>query len=217
MKVFRIKRVFASTYAKIFLLTTNVLILWSCNSKEFNNEEELLRFIKDKENGYTQHKITREVDFELMYRPTDLFAKREIESLQSESGLSIDSIRNKYNSYIYFNLSISKRNKELLSVVPKNSSEFSVLSNKLSFGMGESIFLITAAKDTLEMVDYLYPKMYGVSQSTSMLFVFDRDESKLKNQKLNFIIKDLGLDTGEVNFKVENNILNKEPRLVFKQ
>jgi hypothetical protein len=46
--------------------------------------------------------------------------------------------------------------------------------------MRDKVHLYTQTKDTLEMLDYNYPRMYGMSRSTTMLFVYSRDKEHLK-------------------------------------
>ena len=154
------------------------------------------------------------VDFSLMYRPTDLLVKQEI----GNSSMPLDSInmlRDKYKHYIYFNLSMSKNGQELLSAVPKNRNEFGSMVNQLVFGMHEKIHLLTQQNDTIELVDYVYPRMYGMSKTTSMMFVYPREKQKLDTKKLQFTIEDLGLQTGEVKFTIDTDKIINEPNLKF--
>lgn len=216
LKIDSLNKINISSIGYKSIVVLIIVLVYSCNHISFENQTEMMNYLKDQSNGFVQHKTINKVDFNLMYRPTDLMVNQEVRSNNFKSKKIVDSLRDKYSNYIYFNLSISKNNKELLSVIPRNTNEFSVLSNKLSFDMGDNVFLYTKEKDTLEMIDYIYPKMYGASNSTKMLFVFDRNDLKLNKQDLNFSIKDFGLGTGEVNFKIDYSILNNEPKLVFK-
>ena len=163
-----------------------------------------------------------------MYRPTDLLVKQELGDKVTERGsLSLstplktglvevsrsEELRKKYNKYLYFNLSMSINNQELLSVAPKNRNEFGVMVNQLAFGMGEKVHLYTQSKDTLELADFIYPRMYGMSKATTIMFVYPRDKDALKDEYLNFTIEDLGLYTGEVKFKIDTEKIKNEPQL----
>ncbi|WP_412560641.1 hypothetical protein [Winogradskyella sp. MIT101101] len=202
----------------MYLLILALALCLGCSQNTFSSKNELMNFINDESNGYVQYKSINGVDFGLMYRPVDLLIQQEIDKdIKNNNKKNIDSLRNKYSNYLYLNLNISKDNQELLSAIPESISDFSTLSNKLSFEMDESIFLITTRKDTLDMVDYLYPKMYGATRSTSILFVFHRDKEKMDNQNLYFVIKNIELGTGEVKFKLDSEILNYYPRLTFKE
>ena len=190
------------------------LVLIGCGNRAFDTEVEMLSYLKDEKNGYIQHKKVNGVDFTLMYRPTDLLVKQELgDSISSDR---VKALRGKYSKYLYFNLSMSKNNKELLSAAPKNRAEFGQMVNQLVFGMTEKVHLYTQSNDTVQMVDYVYPRLYGMGKSSNMMFIFQREEKKLKEEYLNFNIQDFDLQTGEVNFKVPSRKINKEPSIQFK-
>ena len=199
----------------IFLILLNSLLLWSCNNKTFNNKEDLITYLKNEENGYTQYKSVNGYDFTLMYRPTDLLVQQELAD-EKVTNHRIKELKDKYSKYLYFNLSMSKNNQELLSTAPKNRNEFGAMVNQLAFGMDEKVHLFTQSKDTLDMVDFIYPRMYGMSRATTIMFVYLKNKEKLKEDYLNFTIEDLGLYTGEVKFKVATDKINNEPELAFK-
>lgn len=202
-----------------------VFLFSSCNQNTFKDETALLEYIQDEANGYTQHKTINGVDYTLMYRPTDLLVKQELGSLSlstpSKAGeiearsLSVAEVRSKYNKYMYFNLSMSINNQELLSTAPKNRNEFGAMVSQLAFGMGEKVHLYTPSKDTLEIADFIYPRMYGMSKATTIMFVYPRDKDAINEDYLNFTIEDLGLYTGEVKFKVETEKIKNEPKLAL--
>jgi len=146
-----------------------------------------------------------------MYRPTDILVKQELGDSINTGKLKI--LREKYKNYMYFNLSMSMNNQELLSVAPKNRNEFGAMVNQLAFGMSEKVHVYTPSKDTLELADFIYPRMYGMSRATTIMFVYPRDEKTLKDEYINFTIEDLGMYTGEVKFKVPTDKLNNEPQL----
>ena len=116
---------------------------------------------------------------------------------------------------MYFNLSMSINNQELLSTAPKNRNEFGAMVSQLAFGMGEKVHLYTPSKDTLEIADFIYPRMYGMSKATTIMFVYPRDKDAINEDYLNFTIEDLGLYTGEVKFKVETEKIKNEPKLAL--
>ena len=196
-----------------FILLIVALALIGCKNKTFNTEKELWEYLKNEENGYIQHKNINGYDFTLLYKPTDVLVKQELDDEMSTEKVS--ALREKYSRYMYFNISMSKNNKELLSTAPHNRNEFGAMVNQLAFGMGNKAHLYTQQKDTIELADFIYPRMYGMSQSTDILFVYPRDKKYLKNEYLNFTIEDLGIYTGEVKFKVPIKKINKEPKIKF--
>jgi hypothetical protein len=203
----------SSVFGLPSLLLFFFLLLTSCANKTFNNEQELWTYLKNPDNGYLQQKNINGYDFSLLYKPTDLLVAQELGENTSKE--RITALREKYQKQLYFTLSMSRNGKELLSTTPKNRQEFGAMVNQLAFGMREKVHLFTQKKDTLELLDYNYPRMYGMSQSTTMLFVYPRMDKYLKEETLNFTIQDLGTYTGEVKFKIETDKIRNEPRLKF--
>jgi hypothetical protein len=189
------------------------IVFYSCSSKTFDKKQDLWTYLKNPDNGYLQQKNINGYDFSLLYKPTDLLVAQELGEDKSKEQRT--ALREKYQKQLYFTLSMSRNGKELLSTTPKNRQEFGAMVNQLAFGMGEKVHLFTQKKDTLELLDYNYPRMYGMSRSTTMLFVYPRDEKQLKEETLNFTIQDLGTYTGEVKFKIETDKIRNEPRLKF--
>lgn len=196
---------------RIIVLFFTYMLFLSCSQKKFDSKERLLEYLQNEDNDYIQKKTVNGVNFSLMYRPTDLVVLQELGS--DGDVYKIDNLRKKYNAYVYFNLSMSKNETEILSLVANDKQKFGLFVNQFSFNMDQKINLITESKDTLEMVDYIYPRMYGTSKSTTFLFVFERNKLNLNSEYLKFNIKDLNIQTGEVNFKIPLKIFKDEPRL----
>jgi glucose dehydrogenase len=194
------------------LFLTLLLIVTSC-AKTFDTPEEMNDYIKDEDNGYNYKKTIVGVDYVLQYRPTDLLVKQELGDKGSPT--QVHELRQKYNKYLYFNLSMSKNNQELLNGVARDKAKFGQMVNELAFGMEESVHLYTPEKDTLVMTDFIYPRMYGMSNATSIMIVYPRDAKFMNQDYLNFVIEDLGLDTGDVKFKLNTKALKNEPQLQF--
>ncbi len=188
-----------------------IIFISSCN-KTFDTPEEMNDFIQNEDNGYHYKKNVADVDYVLQYRPTDLLVKQE---LSDNNNSQIDKLRKQYSKYMYFNLSMSKNNQELLNGVAQDKAKFGQMVNELAFGMEEKLHVYTPTKDTLALADFIYPRMYGMSNSTSIMIVYPRDEKYLKQDYLNFVIEDLGLETGDVKFKLNTKALINEPQLAF--
>ncbi len=194
------------------LLLLLIVFISSCN-KSFDTQEEMNNYIQDEDNGYHYKKTVSDVDYVLQYRPTDLLVKQELGDHNNPS--QIDKLRKQYSKYMYFNLSMSKNNQELLNGVAQDKAKFGQMVNELAFGMEEKLHVYTPTKDTLALADFIYPRMYGMSNSTSIMIVYPRDEKYLKQDYINFVIEDLGLETGDVKFKLNTKALINEPQLAF--
>lgn len=195
------------------MLFSLLILIASCSPKTFNTTDELWSYIKAPENSYLQEKNVRGVDYKLLYKPHDLLVNQELGENRSDS--LIKKYRSKYKDYLYFTLSMSKSGHELLSHLARDRQRFGAMVNDLAFGMQQNVHVYTPKKDTLPMTDFIYPRMYGISGSTSILFVYPKREKDLKEEYLNFTIQDLGFNTGEVKFKVPTEIIDKEVGLKF--
>jgi hypothetical protein len=195
------------------LLSLLLLLIISSCSKTFETEEEINNYIQDEDNGYNYKKTVAGVDYVLQHRPTDLLVKQELG--EKNDPAQIETLRKKYSKYMYFNLSMSKNNQELLNGVARDKAKFGQMVNELAFGMEEKVHVYTPEKDTLAMADFIYPRMYGMSNATSIMIVYPRDKKYMTQDYLNFVIEDLGLDTGDIKFKLNMQSLEKEPQLRF--
>lgn len=195
----------------LFLLL--IVIVSSCGNKSFDTAEEMVTFISDEENEYCYKKDVNGVTYTLQYRPTDLLVQQELGDNASEK--KVKQLREKYNKYLYFNLSMSLNGQELLSNVVRDKAQFGQMVNDLAFNMDQKVHLYTPEKDTLSMTDFVYPRMYGMTNNTSILIVYPRDKNYLKEEYINFTIEDLGFYTGEVKFKIKTQEIVNEPQLRF--
>ncbi len=188
-----------------------IFIIISCESKTFDSTDELIEYISNEDNEYKYSKSVNGVDYVLQYRPTDLLVNQELVDEKDKN--KIKELRSKYSKFLYFNLSMSMNNKELLSNVVRDKAQFGQMVNDLAFNMDEKVHVFTPDRDTISMTDFVYPRMYGMTNSTTILIVYPREEKYLQEDYLNFTIEDLGLYTGEVKFKIATKPLQSEPRL----
>ena len=198
------------------LLSLLFLTLWfsSCSTRTFNSSDELTEYITEEDSEYMVSKVINGIDFSMLYRPTDLLVFQELSTDYTQK--KVDSLRSKYGEYLYFNLSMSKNNQELLNGLAADRNRFGAMVNTLAFGMGEKLNLITASRDTVALADYIYPRMYGMSRSTTMMLVYPKAEV-LEATGDYFIITlaDLGFGTGEVQFKFSKRIIKEQPQIKF--
>ncbi len=189
----------------LFLLT--LLMLVSSCAKTFDTVEEMNEYIQDVDNGFSQTKIINGVRINLTYKPTELMVLQEI-SNKNYSEKQKDSLRNKYNKYIYFILSYSKDEKEILSTLTTSREQFNTVQNTLSFRMNQNTSLINNKNDTVPLIGYNFPRTYGMSRSTNLLFVFERNKQIEDSGKFYFNLSDIGIGIGDITFKYNTSIIN---------
>ena len=202
-------------YRYTYLILLFSVISMSCGQKRFDSEKELWTYVKTPENGYYHEKEIGQVKYTLTYRPTDILVRQELPKEFTEQ--MVDSLRKKYGEYLYFNLSMSANNRELLSNRVGSKGTYSAMVNELTFGMGDKVHLISQTRDTIGLLDYVYPRMYGMGRNTDILLVYPKGDNFLKEEYFLLTIEDLGFATGEVTFKIDTKTLSKEPRLNFER
>jgi hypothetical protein len=176
------------------------------------DEKSLSTYISDSDHGLLQEKTINGVTIKAIYRPQDFLVKQEIDAGLAKTDSSIAKLREEYHKQIYFLISLSKNNQEVLNSFAGDRESFSEMINRLAFGIGENITLTTSESDTLEMVDFVYPRMYGMSNSTDILLAFKNKEIK-NAEYLKLTLDDLGLQTGNVAFKFKIKDITRTPNL----
>ena len=190
------------------------ILFGSCRQNTFDTEAELWSYVKDMDNGYYYERQIGNVVYTLTFRPTDVLVQQVLGDIYSEK--EVDSLREKYDDYLYFNLGMSANGQELLNSMAGDGNAFGSMVNQLVFGMAERVHLISQKRDTIPMADYIYPRVYGMSNNTNILLVYPKDTELFKGDYIHFTIEDLGLYTGEVGFKISSKKLKDQPKLNFK-
>lgn len=196
---------------KIFSLII-ILIVCSCN-RTFDSKEELVRSIYGSDGDYEFRDSLSSVSYTLRYRPTDLMASQEIDHLSNLK--ENETIRQKYNKYLYFDLSMSVNNQEVLNAAVTDNTQFSQILNELAFNISENVHLYSDRNDTIPLVDFIYPRMYGMSNSTALLIAFRRDSTLYNCKSLYMTINAFGISDKEVIFEVDPKLIIKEPSINF--
>lgn len=198
-----------------FLILFFLLLMFSliaCEQK-FETVTKLSEFIDDEANGYKYFKSVNGVDFILEYKPTDLLVQQELSDNYSDE--FVEKLRDKYSKYLYFNLYMSSKKDELLNQAVHDREMFGEMVNMLAFDIDKNIHLYTSKFDTIPIVDFIYPRMYGMTNSTAIMIVYPREKVVSSEEYINFVVEDLGLSTGDIKFKIDLKAINNEPQLKF--
>lgn len=198
----------------IFLTFSLAFLINSCSHKTFDSQEALLAYIHNVENGYSQKKSINGIVYSLTYRPTDIVVQQML--VNNQSSQDIDSLKLKIDKYLYFNLSISKNNQEILNEFSLNKNDFGSMVKQLAFNMEDKVHLISKKRDTIDLFDYAYPRLYGMGNSTSLLFIYPKKKEIFEDHEFFLTIEDVGLKTGEISFKVPTKLIKEQPKLNFK-
>jgi hypothetical protein len=197
------------TYMTLLFFT---LVLVACSRKL--NYEELTDYIKDPEHGLLQEKVVNGVRMKVIYRPSDMFVYQELHGRDNISKADIKEARGRYSQQHYFVLSLSYGEREILSDA-SDRNQFSMLVNQFAFGMDRNVLLTTADKDTLQLLDFHFPRMYAVTPSTDILFAFEKNGSGTKYIELK--VSEFGLNTGDSRYRFYIKNINKIPSLLIQE
>lgn len=198
---------------RIFFCFAFVLMALACTPPSFNSRQDLLMYLRNEDNGYHFEKSVNSVLYSLTYRPTDLMISQFMD--EKTEPRRIQKLRKKYSKYLYLNLGMSSNGKELLSQNYGSRAEFGAKVSQLAFGMSKKMTLTSQNRDTLPLLDYVYPRMYGMSTSTEMLLVYENKPNTLEQDYLLLSIRDIGFGTGEVSFKIDTKKIKNQPTLKF--
>ena len=186
-----------------------------CSVSEFDSAEKLSAYIASPDHDLSQRAENGEYHFTVTYRPTDLLVDQEIGDGPFNPA-TVESLRKKYSSYYYFILSLSKNGKEALHQVEGGMGQYSELVQTLSFRMNEYVTLTTSAQDTIPVGDFMLNRTYGLSQSTDILFVFNKEKAKDKDW-VQFNLNEFGLGVGNQRFRFKTKDLENVPKINFEQ
>lgn len=196
---------------QITIITSLLLVIQSSCSRKVKTVKDLQEYIQNPKHGLMQEKDVNGINIKLTYKPGILFASQEINIYDTLNRNEKEEIIERYNNHLYFILSLSQGNKEILSKY-NNQQWFSQMVNQLAFGMGDKASLVTGMGDTLHLLDFHYPRMYGMAPSTDIMMAFEKPDLH-KTKELKFKMKDIGLGTGDVKFKIKTKDIRKTPKL----
>ncbi len=178
------------------------------------NEDQLIQYIADTDNGLVKTSNIGNIKTEIKYRPTDQMVWQELRNNEKISDSLLEAKRKLYNKYYYFIMNISEGEKDFLHGGSNSFGQFSDNLTKLSFRMQEFTWM-KADNDTIYLADFQFPRLYGMIGTTQVLLAFERPEKEV--EKLEIVLDDFGIGVGKQNFKFETNSMKEIPALIFKK
>ncbi len=202
-------------FRKFFSLISIVIGFISCSNSTatFGRRDLMISHLKNEENGYSHHKEINGIKINLIYWPTDLLVQQDLP--ENYTSKDIAKSRKKYEERLYFILSFSINQQEIINSFEGNQREFGEWVNQISFGMEEQVRLVTKNRDTVVLTDYIYPRMYGMSSSTDLLLVYPRADILAGGDSFKVILNDKNLGLREVEVELQTAPIKKQPRLEF--
>lgn len=199
------------TFLSSFLLFFILQALLACSPKQLE-EQALQAYIRDPDNGLTQQMTVNGTSVRLTYRPTDLLVAQEIKAQSVNSEKQIDSIRSYYQGRAYFIMHLSKNGQEIESQYLQNQVVYNQVLQYFNYGLASDIELVTTAGKRAKPLGQVYSRMFGSTNVTSLMLVFDRSELD-DTDKFKVVFNGAKLGIGKCSFPFEYSAMNKIPSL----
>ena len=196
----------SNRYIYLYLILT---FLCGCRP-EFLNERDLNAYIQDTSHGLKKINEVGGIGLSVTYRPTDFLIYQELGSNQDSEKRAL--LEKKYKDHVYFLLDLQAGERDILYGASANQADFSGKLNTLSFNMGAYTKLVTSKQDTIPVADYIYHRNFGISKSSTLLFVFDKEKIE-GAESFAFQLEEFGFNTGLQHFEFTTQDIITTPKL----
>ncbi len=170
-------------------------------------EAELEAYTRDPANGVRMTRKVDDIAIDLIFKPVDLLVAR---ALRNPTPTAVDSARALYDSSYYFVAGFSRNNRELLT--PSSANNFPELVTRMSFEIGDYVYLTTSEQDTIPTANFALDRTFGSGQSTNIIFAFP--SKKLKSARTLYInVREFGLGVGPLVFEFDGKKIAEIPPL----
>jgi hypothetical protein len=188
------------------------ILFFSCQKSSLT-AEEMEEYILKEDNGLIQSEMKDNMKVQAVFRPWQLIALQELKNRNIVSAEQIKEQTNNYRKNIYITLNISEKDRDPL-YKQGDVQKYSIAMQDLAFHLSDKACIITSAKDTIRVGDYVFPHMYGMSDAISVMFAFPAGEIK-EYSWVDFELKDPGMNIGNRKFRFEKAAIDEVPELNF--
>ncbi len=176
------------------LILLGLVAIASCAKyppEKFATAKEGLQYISEVKHGFlTDTSLNNGLEIKVQILPACLIQKTNEGSRQK-----------------YFSIQFSYKGRELLAQLSRE--DYGVFVQLFSFGMGQYIFLRTDSGKEYAASMVSYQPTYNMGRSNELIVIFSDDLSFHKN--LNLVIKEFGLNVGELRFSIDVEKLHYSP------
>lgn len=166
-------------------------------------------YINNPDNGLCSEIEVNNSVLKVLYMPDKLVAS-EIISSKIDSFEKTQIIKN-CSENIYLKLSLSTDGSEVLNKTDYGAQWYNDILEKLNFRLGEFIIAKDSNHDTLELIDYSYPRLYGMSSTTDVLLAFRKHNTTY--DWIDIEIKEFGLNIGARTVRIHCKDIESIPQI----
>ena len=187
------------------------IVLASCSKPDYLTKEELQTYLMDESNELSRSKKVGPLEMKVTHRPNDFLIWQEVEGESDTT--AIKEAMKRYDNYLYFMMQLSAGEKDALYALSSNQADFNEKLQTLSFRMGQFVNLTTSNQDTIPVADFYYTRMFGLSSSNDILFVFNNSKVGA-TEWVSLNTKEFGFKSGRQSFRFDVNTMNSTPGLM---
>lgn len=207
---------------RLFFLLFSASMFLGCSRMTIESDHEMLRWINNEENGFTQSKYANGLKLTVKYLPMEYLVLKELKSSKTYSRKTVDSLIGRYkNSKAFvFTISPDEREESGSDVMYKNVQSLSEFKQRvwdMNFNINQFVKL-KSDKSEFEPVLSTMENIYGLGKQRSVYFVFsDNEKSKGLHEAtdLDFVYTDEIYNTGISHFIFKKDDLDKLPKVNF--
>ncbi len=193
----------------LFGIAVLFVFFMNCQFSDTVSKDELISFVNDEANGLCNKKELEGVQYTITYKPIDLIIVRW---LKKNSSTDLDSLRSSFKNTVYFSLDISVDSTDAFGRMSANCPD---MLKVVSFGLQEHIILKDETGQEFYLSDFVYPRLYGNTNKTSVLLCFENENLNL-NGDLNIYCSDfINGSIEKIKFNFKNTDITKIPKLRY--
>lgn len=193
-------------YYLLFHSICLTVLLQSCNPV-IKNKADLQTYITDPDNGLMGTTQRSDVVIKTTWQPWQLIANK-MGNPKSKASNDASSFANN----LYFILSLSKGNKELLRQLPFEM--YSEMVQVLSFRMQNFVSAQPDGKTAIQPIECIFQQTYGMTEANMLLLVFNKKDIGAAKE-LTISLKEFGLGMGNLKFPFQLKNIDRIEKLDY--
>lgn len=190
----------------LLLVLIHLTVLFQSCSPTIKSKADLQAYLTDQDNGLTGVVQKSDVAIKMTWQPWQLIANK--------LGNQKDKSQNEaspFSKNLYFILSLSKGNKELLRQLPFET--YSEMVQVLSFRM-QNFISAELGETSIEPVECVFQQTYGMTEANMLLLVFNKKDVGAA-ENLTISLKEFGLGLGNLEFPFKLKSVNQIEKLDY--